>query len=142
MSLFAKPSETKPAGFAGYAGELLILEPTEYTPDAPTAFPNPDGSPSDRITVNVTVVDVANPANSHTDHGVYVSAGRVIQALKPLVEKQGKLLTRLTKGEGQMGKYSLNDPSASDARAAELAWDALQKRDGTLEPADAGEPPL
>jgi hypothetical protein len=91
-----KPSEIKTSSYPSMDDldrKLLVVQPTKLETGLPDNF-NP-GKTKDRITADVTVINVDNPRASETYRDMYISQGAFIGQVKSLIDTRGMLLGTL-----------------------------------------------
>lgn len=97
---FAKPSDIKTNDFPKFedmVGELLVIQPTR-TEQVPSM--EDKAKMKTRITADVTIVDMANPAGSETVKDLYIS-NALTGKLGPLIETRGLLLGTPVRGKSK-----------------------------------------
>lgn len=91
-----KPSEIKTSSYPTMDDldrKLLVIQPSKLETGLPDNF-NP-GKTKDRITADVTVINVENPKASETYRDMYISQGAFIGQIKGLIATKGMLLGTL-----------------------------------------------
>lgn len=110
-----KPSEVKSSSYPTMDDldrRLLVVQPTKLETGLPDNF-NP-GKTKDRITADVTVIDVKNPKASETYRDMYISQGAFIGQLKGLIETRGMLLGVLRRHRSKQTPEGYNTPDEVD----------------------------
>lgn len=91
-----KPSEVKTSDFPKMDElnhRLLVIQPTKIE-RVPNRF-GKEGDMQDRVTADVTVIDVEAPAKSVTHKDMYLSQGALVGQVKGFIETRGMLLGTL-----------------------------------------------
>ncbi len=94
-----KPSEVKTSDFPKMDELdrlLLVIQPKKLE-RVPNRFSKEPGAMQDRITADVTVIDVEKPAKSVTHRDMYLSQGALVGQLKGFIDGAGLLLGRMRK---------------------------------------------
>jgi hypothetical protein len=123
-----KPSEIKTSEFPSmddlYA-KLLVIQPTKIE-KVPDTFSNEAGKMKERVTADVTVIDVENPKASTTHSDMYISQGALVGQVKGLIPTKGMLLGSLRRfpAKGSPDKTPqtgtpVTDPDSVDLLIAE-----------------------
>lgn len=122
-----KPSEVKTSDYPTFDeldGKLVVIQPTKHE----TGLPNPFDREKtrDRVTADVTVIDVENPRKSVTHKDMFISQGALIGQIKGLVENRGMLLGKVRKfpskqtpDETPLTKTTVLTPDSVDLLLAE-----------------------
>jgi hypothetical protein len=98
-----KPSEVKTSDFPKMEelnGLLLVIQPTKQE-TVPNRFSKEPGATQDRITADVTVIDIENPKASKTHKDMYLSQQALVGQLKSFIEHRGMLLGRMRRHPAQ-----------------------------------------
>jgi hypothetical protein len=91
-----KPSEIKTSDFPKMDelnGKLLVIQPTRLE-KVPNRF-GKEGDMQDRITADVTVIDLERPAASKTHADMFLSQGALVGQVKGFIPTKGMLLGTL-----------------------------------------------
>jgi len=91
-----KPSEIKTSDFPKMdelSGKLLVIQPTKLE-RVINRF-GKEGDMQDRVTADVTVIDVENPKASKTHVDMYLSQGALVGQVKGFIPTKGMLLGTL-----------------------------------------------
>lgn len=116
-----KPSEVEGSGtkFADFVNETLLIRPVKYENGLTGKFTKGDET-YDRVTANVTVIDLRNPAKSETHENIYISQGRIIGKTKGEIDGMvlGKLVRPKATSSEPNPAYDLEDPSEAEIDAA------------------------
>lgn len=122
-----KPSEVKTSSFPTMEdlyGKLVVIQPTKLETGLPDPF-NKDKT-RDRVTADLTVIDVESPAKSVTHKDMYVSQGSLIGQIKGLIETRGMLLGKVRRFPARnspdttpLTGTTVNDPDSTDLLMAE-----------------------
>lgn len=118
---FKKPSETDSGGvrFGDFVDETLLIQPTKYEDGLTGKFTKP-GETFDRVTADVTVIDLRNPAKSEKHTGMWITQGRIIGKVKGEIDGMvlGKLIRPKATSSEPNPAYDLEDPSEAEIDAA------------------------
>ena len=94
-----KPSEIKTSDFPKMDELdhcLLVIQPSKLE-RVPNRFSREPGAMQDRISADVTIIDVENPKASKTHRDMYLSQGALVGQVKGFIETKGMLLGTLRK---------------------------------------------
>lgn len=111
-----KPSEIKTSDFPtmdDLNGKLLVIQPSKLEKDLPNPLGKADDT-RDRLTADVTVIDVENPVKSTTYRDMYLSQGALIGQVKNLIETKGMLLGVLRRHRAKNTPDGFNTPDEVD----------------------------
>ena len=83
---FKKPSEVESTGgefakFPDFVGETVLIQPTVYEDGLTGKFTKKDET-YDRVTADVTVIDLRNPTDSVKHESMWITQGRIIGKTK------------------------------------------------------------
>ncbi len=111
---FAKPSDIKTNDFPKFEeliGELLVIQPT-----LSEKVPSMDDKSKmvTRVTADVTIVDLADPAGSRTVKDMYIS-NAIASKLVPLIETRGLLLGTPVRGKAKLTPAGFDTPEQIEA---------------------------
>ena len=115
-----KPSEIKTSSYPSMDDldrKLLVVQPTKLETGLPDNF-NP-GKTKDRITADVTVINVDNPKASETYRDMYISQGAFIGQVKSLIDTRGMLLGTLRRHRSKQTPDGYNTPDEVDKLIAD-----------------------
>lgn len=123
-----KPSEIKTSSYPGMDdlnGKLLVIQPTKLE-RVPDTFSKEAGAMKDRISADVTVIDVENPKKSETYTDMYISQGALVGQVKSLIATKGMLLGTLRRHRAKNTPDTtvttltpVNDPDSVDKMISE-----------------------
>lgn len=111
-----KPSEVKTSEYPRMEEldrALLVIEPTKLETGLPNKFD--PAKPKERITANVTVIDIENPKNSKTYTDMYISQNALIGKVKGKITERGMLLGRLRRFPSSLTPKHVTTPDEVDA---------------------------
>lgn len=116
-----KPSEIKTSSYPGMDdlnGKLLVIQPTKLE-RVPDTFSKEAGAMKDRISADVTVIDVENPKKSETYTDMYISQGALVGQVKSLIATKGMLLGTLRRHRAKNTPDGYNTPDEVDKMISE-----------------------
>lgn len=113
-----KPSEIKLSDFPkmdDLYGKLLVIEATKLEKVAKSKeFGGKDGETQDRVTADVTVIDLDNPSESKTYSDMYLSQQALVGQVKGLIAKRLPLLGVLRRTRAKNTPEGYNTPDEVD----------------------------
>lgn len=92
-----------------FNGQLLVIQPTKFERDLPNNL-GKAGDTQDRITADVTAIDLDDPKSSKTTVDLYISQGALVGQLKGLVPTRGMLLGVLRRHRAKNTPEGFNTP--------------------------------
>ena len=115
-----KPSDIKSdfPKMEDFDGRLLVIQPTKLERDLPNKLGKP-GDTQDRITADVTAIDLDSPTKSATVADMYISQAGMVGQLKGLVQTRGMLLGVLRKHRAKNTPEGYNTPDEIDKMLAD-----------------------
>ena len=121
---FKKPSEVEStagefAKFPDFVGETVLIQPTVYEDGLTGKFTKKDET-YDRVTADVTVIDLRNPTDSVKHESMWITQGRIIGKTKGEIGNMvlGKLVRPKPTASEPNPAYDLEDPSEAEVDAA------------------------
>jgi len=111
--MFDAPSSGSGVKIIEFDGQLLLITPTAYEAEIPTAY-----GPADAVTATVAVLD---GTGAGVEHEMKIFQKRLIGQLRPKVGTGRMVLGRLGRGTakpGQSAPWLLSDPTESDKQIA------------------------
>jgi hypothetical protein len=123
-----KPSEVKTSDYPSIEelyGKLIVIQPSKLERGLPNKFDSE--KPRDRLTADVTVINVDNPKASETYRDMYFSQGAIIGQTKNLIDTKGMLLGTLRRHRAPQTPDGINTPDEVEAGLAKnprmsFAW--------------------